>query len=328
MLEFLSAISNRAGDLPIFGDGDNGQAVWIPETISERVHHLIGISRDRGTNSGNSNLRSMLLLWGQSPQEIPLWSVPRANEKLAFPEGGYYVLAANRGGENEMVVVFDAGQLGLPPLNAHGHADALSFWLSYGGEEFLVDPGTFTYDSSAKWRSYFRGTAAHNTIRIDQKDQSVAGGTFLWRETANCRIDYRDETAELLEVVASHDGYQRLSDPVLHTRKVQLFKDSPVLIITDSLHCRGTHHVELLFHFSEKCQVRQAGPSCIEAINDSKRISIRVDSRLKPELYRASEIPIFGWRSRTFGTKVPVFTWVAHTDITGCNDFRTEITAF
>src|SRR5262245_4374396 len=265
MLEFLSAISNRAGDLPMFGDGDSGQAVWLPETTPERVRRLVGLSPFHQISAGNLDLRSMLLLWGQSSQDISISPLPLPTQNLeAFPDGGYYVLANNRGDENEMMVVFDAAPLGLPPLNAHGHADALSFWLSYGGEEFLIDPGTFTYYSSAQWRSYFRGTAAHNTVRIDRQDQSVSSGTFLWCETADCRVEHVEGTDEFVQAVGSHDGYRRLPDPVIHTRKLQLFKKSRTLVITDHVECQAMHEVEIFFHFSEKCQVREAGPGSFE----------------------------------------------------------------
>jgi Heparinase II/III-like protein/Heparinase II/III N-terminus len=328
MLGFLAAISNRAGNLPMFGDGDNGQAVWLPETTPERVRHLVGLSPFHETSAINSDLRPMLLLWGQSPQEIPLCPLPLPRQNLeAFPDGGYYVLAANRGGENEMMVVFDTGPLGLPPLNAHGHADALSFWFSYGGEEFLIDPGTFTYYSSAQWRSYFRGTAAHNTIRIDGQDQSVSGGNFLWRETADCRVQHVEGMDGFVEAVGSHDGYWRLPDPVIHTRKLQLVEKSRTLVITDRLGCERAHDIELFFHFSEKCQVRQVGPGSFESLNRSKRISIRVDSRFKPQLYRGCEEPILGWVSRTFGVKEASFTLVARAPIMGSSQFLTEISA-
>jgi uncharacterized heparinase superfamily protein len=328
MLGFLSAISNRAGDLPMFGDGDSGQAVWLPETTSERVQHLPGLGSFQETSAVNLDLRSILLLWGQPPRKIPICPLPLRRQNLeTFPQGGYYVLAADRGSENETMVVFDAGPLGLPPLNAHGHADALGFWLSYGGHEFLIDPGTFTYYSSAHWRSYFRGTAAHNTIRIDGQDQSVPGGTFLWRETADCRAEHVKDTDDFLEVVGSHDGYRRLHDPVIHRRSLRLFKKSREFVITDRLECQATHNVELFFHFSEKCQVRQIGPSSFEALNSNKRISIRVDSRLKPELYCGCEKPILGWVSRTFGVKEPSFTLVGRATITSRSQFRTEISA-
>jgi uncharacterized heparinase superfamily protein len=244
-----------------------------------------------------------------------------------FSDGGYYVLASERGGENEIVIVFDAGPLGLPPLNAHGHADALSFWFSYGGEEFLIDPGTYCYDRSPLWRSYFRGTAAHNTIRIDGEDQSVPGGTFLWRKAADCRAEHVEETDEFVDATGSHGGYRRLPDPVTHTRKLQLFKKLRTLVITDRLECQRAHDIELFFHYSEKCHVRQAGAVTFEASNRSKHISIRVDSRLKAALYRGCEKPILGWVSRTFGVKEPCFTLVARSGISGCAEFVTEIAA-
>jgi hypothetical protein len=327
MMAFLSAISNRTDSLPMFGDGDSGQVIALPETIQERSRALVRIKQcDDGAVT--RNLRSTLLLWGQSRKEIPVDPAQGTPPSLqVFPEGGYCVLTVDRDSEDEIVVVVDAGPLGLAPLNAHGHADALSFWLSYGGREFLIDPGTFTYYSSAQWRSYFRGTAAHNTIRIDGKDQSVSTGTFLWREATDCRLEHFEDTDEFVALRGSHDGYRRLSDPVIHRRGLRLFKKARMLVITDGLECHRAHDVELFFHFSEKCQLRQVGTGSFEASNRNKRISIRVDSRLKPQLYHGCEKPILGWVSRTFGVKEPCFTLGTHTRITGSTQFLTEISA-
>jgi hypothetical protein len=327
MAGFLSAISNRAGDLPMFGDGDSGQVIRLPETIRERSRVLVRIGQcDESIVS--RDLRSILLLWGQSPKEIPIDPANSLPPSLqVFPDGGYCVLAADRGSENEILSVFDAGPLGLPPLNAHGHADALSFCLSYGGREFLIDPGTYCYQSMTDWRSYFRGTAAHNTVRIDGVDQSIICGPFLWREAANCRIEETSDTGELIEVVASHDGYRRLEDTVVHRRSLRLYKKSRLLIVADRLDCQRSHRVELFFHFSEKCQVGQSGPNCFEALNGDKRIRLVLDSRLRPELYRGSQQPISGWVSRQFGVKEPTFTLVARGVIAGATQFVTEISA-
>src|SRR6185503_16237381 len=97
---------------------------------------------------------------------------PRADEDFAaidaataklpvrrtFPEGGMYVLGSGFETPEEIRIVADAGPLGYREIAAHGHADALSFTLSVGGDEFLVDPGTFTYHTQPEWRAYFRGT--------------------------------------------------------------------------------------------------------------------------------------------------------------------------
>ena len=326
MARFLSVISNRNGVLPMFGDGDNSQAIALPETVQDRFRALAGI--ERGDENGvGRDLRATLLLWGQSRSEIPLHPAPEgtAQRLQEFRDGGYWVLADDRGCESEILVVFDVAPLGFAPLCAHGHADALSFCLSFGGREFLIDPGTYSYDGMSEWRSFFRGTGAHNTVRIDGQDQSVAGGPFLWRQAARCRIEHKAQTDEFVEICGSHDGYCRLRDPVGHTRTLRLEKRSRALLILDDLHCRGSHHVELLFHFSDQCQLAQTGSGSFEASNGARRLAFHVESRLRTEIYRGCEYPIFGWVSRTFGAKQPAFTLVCRAEITGPAQFLTEI---
>jgi uncharacterized heparinase superfamily protein len=326
LLTFVAAISDRAGHLPLFGDGDSAQAVWLPETTPERAQALARLGQARAGEE--TELRSTLLVWGQAPKELPLSaSATLAQEAHAFPEGGYYVLAADRGGEDELVVVFDVGPLGLAPLYAHGHADALSFWLSYGGHEFLIDPGTYCYNNHTAWRAYFRGTAAHNTVRVDGEDQSVAAGTFLWRHVARCEAEDVRDNATFVEVAGYHDGYLRLSDPVLHRRRLRLDKKGRILMVTDVLECRDTHEVEISFHFSEACTVWQAARDVFLAAHGTRRLRLHLDARLTPTLYRGSEEPIAGWVSRTFDVKVPTVTLVARGRITSTTEFRTEIIA-
>jgi hypothetical protein len=323
MMTFLLTISDRAANLPMFGDGDSGKVVCLPETTADRVGTLLQL----GQSLENTELRTFLLLWGRKTEKTPLSPVGRPKQNLqAFPQGGYYVLASDRSGKNEMVVVFDAGPIGFAPLYAHGHADALSFWLSYGGREFFIDPGTFCYTTPAAWRSYFRGTGAHNTLRIDRKDQSLTAGPFLWRHVAHCRAEYFEENEEFVEVEGFHDGYRRLVDPVIHRRRMRLYKKSRRLLITDHLDCCGDHEVELFFHFNEKCEVKQVGPACFHILNGKRHLILRfLDSQLIPEIYHGSKDPIFGWVSRTFDVKTPVFTLAARAKFTGSTQYVTEI---
>ena len=118
----------------------------------------------------------------------------------------------------------DAGPLGYRSIAAHGHADALSFTLSVGGEEFLIDPGTYAYHTQERWRRYFRGTAAHNTVRIDGLDQSVPGGNFMWLRHARSACSLWLSSTEQDSFEGWHDGYMRLEDPVKHRRLIELDK--------------------------------------------------------------------------------------------------------
>ncbi|MGB7946233.1 MAG: alginate lyase family protein [Candidatus Binatia bacterium] len=329
MASFLSAMSDRNGNFPMFGDGDSAQVVWLPESMGERVRSLLRICGFANTRKGCGDarvLRSHLLLWGRESTQLPLPSTPQARAELkVFPQGGYQVLAANRGEDDEVVVVFDASPLGLPPLYAHGHADALSFWLSYGGQEFLIDPGTFCYYTHDRWRSYFRGTSAHNTVRVDGLDQSLTGGRFLWRYTARSRTERVENNGEFVKVRAFHDGYNRLPDPVIHKRDMRLYKKTHSLVVTDFLECRGSHDVDIFFHFSEQCAVEQAAPGFFTVLSGNKQLGLRLDARCKAKLYRGSDEPILGWVSRAFGVKEPTFTIVASTRINGSTELVTKL---
>src|SRR5262249_2814294 len=154
-------------------------------------------------------------------------------------------------------------------IAAHGHADALSFTLSAGGSQILVDPGTFTY-AAGRWREYFRGTAAHNTVRIDSCDQSVYGGSFLWLKHARARVEAFDVSHAKERLVAHHDGYERLADPVRHRRSWNFDRTHSVLTVVDELTCKGRHNAEWFWHFAPGCEVAVVG-DCLTARCDDVR---------------------------------------------------------
>lgn len=335
MAAFLEAVSDREGNLPLFGDGDSGQVISEYVPVPRRTQSLLTILRPaaegpppakRLSKPSLSDLRTRLLLWGKTSQAFPIQPVSQP-PAWAYPQGGYYALEANRGGDREMIVVMDAGEFGLPPLYAHGHADALSFWLSYRGQAFLVDPGTFSYYADEAWRSYFRGSAAHNTIRVDGEDQSIAGGRFLWRQVANCQVQRHESQPAYVEVEGIHTGYCRFADPVVHRRAVRMSRPTSHVRIMDELACRDAHEVELFFHFHDQCEVRQIDVTHFEAIRGEARIAIRLASSLTCQLYRGSEAPIAGWTSDRFGVKTPAFTLRAHAHIIGTTEFVTAIAA-
>lgn len=327
MMTFFVTISDRSANFPMFGDGDSGKVLCFPDTTADRVHTLLQLGQSLINRTEEPDLRTFLLLWGGKTEKLPLSPVGRPKYNLqAYPQGGYYVLASDRGSKNEMVVVFDAGPIGFAPLYAHGHADALSFWLSYDGREFFIDPGTYCYTAPTAWRSYFRSTRAHNTLRIDRQDQSLTGGPFLWRHVAHCQAEHLKEHEDFVEVEGVHDGYRRLVDPVIHRRRMRLYKKSRRLVITDHLDCSGDHEIELFFHFNEKCEVKQAGPVCFQILNGNRQLILRfLDSQLIPKIYYGSKDPIFGWVSRTFDVKTPAFTLAARGKFTGSTQHVTEI---
>jgi hypothetical protein len=59
-------------------------------------------------------------------------------------------------------------------------ADALHLDLWRDGINLLRDAGTYSYNTEPRWLDYFGGTASHNTIAFDERDQMPRLGRFLF----------------------------------------------------------------------------------------------------------------------------------------------------
>lgn len=134
---------------------------------------------------------------------IPLFE-PKHVE--SFDQGGVTVARFAAG---NAVVAFDHGPLGFGPLAAHGHADALSIQLFFGGEAVLVDPGTFVYNGNREARNSFRSTMMHSTLSINERDQSEILGPFLWGKKAVVRdfkLEEEDGRVSVQAVVVDYSS--------------------------------------------------------------------------------------------------------------------------
>jgi len=139
-------------------------------------------------------------------------------------------------------VIFDAAPIGPDYQPAHAHADCLSFELSHRGRRILVNSGTSTYDAGSL-RQWQRGTAAHNTVRIDGQDSSEMWSAFRVARRAY-PIDVRTDQQTFAE--AAHNGYRRLTQPLIHRRRLELRPHA--LLVTGSIEGLGIHDIEIYFH--------------------------------------------------------------------------------
>lgn len=179
-----------------------------------------------------------------------------------FPAAGYHVvrsawLAAPHFAEAQHLV-FDCGPLGE---GNHGHFDALSLELAAHGQALVVDPGRHTYSEAGpvNWRVHFRGTAAHNTVCVDGRQQTRyeprpvkdaasrhASGS-LRHKVAGPAPD-----TVLLEAVASptldllHGRATGRDYAVVHERAV-VFVDRCYWLVCDRLHAAEAHDYAVNF---------------------------------------------------------------------------------
>lgn len=316
MLEFIAGVMDVGGNVPMVGDADEGVLVrFVPEPDTDVFRSLLSTGavlfrrpamRARG---GTFDDKTRWLLGDEAEAVFERIDASRAFPlRRAFPEGGYFILGEDFDTPREVRLVADAGPLGYLGIAAHGHADALAFTLSVGGRSILVDPGTFSY-STQPWRRYFRSTAAHNTVVVDDQDQSEFGGSFLWLHHAKAVVETFCVSGDAQTLSAYHNGYQRLADPVRHRRIWRYTPGLAHLVINDELFCTGAHSIAIHWHFAPECIVQLQGRS-ITARRDDVQVQLQCPAGLEPSLVSARDTPPLGWYSSGFDVKYPTTTVV------------------
>ena len=338
MIDFIAAIMDAKGNVPMIGDSDDARIVrWVPE-ISDNLN-TSEFDRDSHRSVYKSLLATGSVLFNRSDlalkagcyDEKSRWLLGDSGEEKfeslklekqpnkwpqIFPEGGYYVLGSNLDTPTEVRLVVDAAPLGYLSIAAHGHADALAFTLSIGGQEILIDPGTFAYHTQKVWRDYFRGTSAHNTLRVDKTDQSEICGNFMWKNHANARCVSWCSEKSVDRWVGEHDGYQRLGDPAKLRREIVLQKNNNIIEINDTVIAKMEHEIELFWHFDENCSVSYDG-KIITVNKQNVQVCLNLPTTLEVNIFKGEETVPLGWISRSFDQKSPCTTVVAKTKIVG-----------
>lgn len=127
-----------------------------------------GLERIPLFNDGGNNVAKSLETLLKTARDYFNVSPEKAN---CLPASGYYFF--ERDGWR---LIVDAGQPGPRYNPGHAHCDAMSFELFRDGKPVLVNCGTYAYQSQD--RSFFRSTAAHNTVMVNGQEQSQCWGAF------------------------------------------------------------------------------------------------------------------------------------------------------
>jgi hypothetical protein len=311
MLELVSSCLDVAGNVPAIGDSDDAVIVrlGVPGDVSV-FHSLLATGSvlfhrdDFKFKAQSFDDKSRWLLGDEGVDKFDAIELGVGARALRqeFPLGGYYVLGSEFNTADEVRIVADAGPLGFLSIAAHGHADALSFTLSAAGQPVLIDPGTNCYHTQPEWRAYFRGTAAHNTVRIDGVEQSVSGGNFMWlRHARPCDVTF-SRAVEGQRLTAAHDGYRRLRDPVIHRREWDYRVGERVLVVRDEIESALDHELEMFWHFSPQSVVAlSTHDATVRCGNVS--VQMRLPVELEAAVVRGVDGEKAGWVSSHFGEK-------------------------
>jgi hypothetical protein len=303
MLDFLCDIS-QAGVTPRLGDDDGGR-VFDPRR-NHAVHLLDPVATGAvlfhraDWKTAARRLREEAV-WLLGLPGIAVFDdladsdpIPRST---GFVESGIYVMAGRSYSPQQLVI--DAGPQGIG-ASGHGHADALSVHLSIGGQEWLTDPGTFSYLNGEDTREAFRSTPAHNTLQVDGVSQAVPTSPFSWQHLPRVGTDLWKVGGTFACFQGHHTGYGRLPEPVTHRRSVYYVK-SRFWLIRDLAEGEGEHRLDLFWHFAPGIRLsRQVGNAFMFGINHGPVLSV-----LAPEGHSWSQEVNPGWHSPVYGQKEP-----------------------
>jgi hypothetical protein len=264
MLAVIQALA-QAGPPEGFGDDDGGR-VFNPRR--NRAEHMtdpliIGATLFQDAELGASATLTEEAIWLLGEQALS-WTRRRADaimgpKSQSFRDGGVFLTASSQPPQQ---MVIDAGPQGTG-RSGHGHADALSVKLAFGGRRWLVDAGTFCYIGRGDERNTFRGTRAHNTLAVDGLDQSEPDGPFAWNFIPETKAEIWIPGETFTLFAGSHSGYERLPEPVRHRRLVFHLRGS-FWLVRDVAEGRGCHLLETSWHFAQDLEV-SAGSGFVAA---------------------------------------------------------------
>ncbi|MGD0696119.1 MAG: alginate lyase family protein [Terriglobia bacterium] len=299
MLEVLRALG-QGGPPPRIGDDDGGRVFNPRRNLAEHMLDPLAtgavIFGRRGFKEGVGGLREETIwLLGREGvakfDEIQMAPGPPVSAQLGF--SGIYLMAGTEASPRRLVVV--AGpQEGLSC--GHAHADALSVQLAVNGREWLIDPGSGCYVGEKGQRHYFRGTAAHSTMRVDGLDQGEMGGPFSWGSPLSARVDQwvSGKTFDLFS--GSHTGYARLPQPVVHGRSVLGIKDR-FWLVRDWARGTGEHQIDLSWHLAPGFLPRCTGenPAVLWIRNDEGLVLLPVEGHgWSQQISQGKDAPVYG----------------------------------
>ncbi len=135
------------------------------------------------------------------------------------------------------VAFLDVADIGPDYIPGHGHADTLTFEFSFLKKRVIVDSGISCYGTDSE-RLRQRGTAAHNTVTINNMNSSdVWKGFRVGRRARPFDLEINDLPNETI-VRCCHDGYQHFPGKPVHCREWRLEKKQ--FVIKDVI--KGTFH--------------------------------------------------------------------------------------
>ena len=255
MFDFTDHYTKPNGLAPLIGDNDDGRFLPFVKRDFREHNYLRSIGYLRfGKHYENLSLDNMVLdYFFLLPERNVIKESKPLNSSFSVikdhRDAGFVILK-----KAKLYLIFSNTSLSSYPdlnrniLGTHTHADGLSFELSVGKQDFIIDPGTCVYTASPANRNMFRSTSMHNTVCIDSQDQVELLASNLFSVKGFTEVKKMDITESEGEISVS--GIRKWMMPsdlnTSHFRKINLIGETGIEVL-DQIYCDNEH--SFVWHF-------------------------------------------------------------------------------
>ena len=187
-------LTHPDGSPSLFSDGGLN-ACKSPSMITKEIEKTININNDLSLSNKK--------IWG-------------------LESSGFYGITSDHN-----CFITKCGDFGADSLPAHGQSDSLSFEWSVEGSRIIIDQGVFTYHPGFE-RDFSRSTKAHNTLTLNNLDQSDCWSSFKVGRRARTKVTKFEKFEDGFYLRAFHNGYEHLKGKPLVFREM-LIKPNKIL---------------------------------------------------------------------------------------------------
>ncbi len=262
MFQCLQQTMMSDGHIPLVGDNDSGRIHSLfrrPDSDGRALlnwgalhfkDHQLKVHGWEKTSDiawlyGFSGYESFKAYYGMSSSEIPS-KQPSSSGFLVLRGPNHYLS-------------FSAQPNGTRGVGNHTHNDKLSFTLCVEGQRYFVDPGTVLYSSNPSMRNLFRSTAMHNTVQVDGMEQNEMKPDSLFSLGDDAEVSVH-QFIPGRKINATHSGYERLADPVIHRRIIEKSDHALEWMLVDEFSGTGEHRFQWTFMLDPEIRVKRISP--------------------------------------------------------------------
>jgi Heparinase II/III-like protein. len=310
-------VDSESGRAPNHGSNDGSYILPLSQCGYEDFRPLLRM--------GNCVLNSGNPLPPGPWDEIAIWmrsdAAPSTNHesKVEYSSSDGSASGYHRLGTQTSWALVRAGRYSRRPFQA----DQLHVDLWWRGINVACDAGTYLYNGDPPWDNGLAGSAVHNTVTVDGRDQMRRAGRFLWVDWAQASgksfssSSGPDDPNILDTFIGEHDGYRRVG--VTHRRKVQFIAEKAWVVVDDLLGA-GEHECTLHWLLPDfKFQINSASPFSARltageqllrwhifsnspgipaVVRGGQNVSQKNAGEIKNELKNEKSL---GWQSPTYG---------------------------